>query len=83
MEGVVGDKAVKRKLHDFEPEDERLVGADATLFQPEVNPPEGQWDRDRERDHAAPRHEEVTPEPAPPAMRDEALEWEVSDEMLH
>ena len=83
VEGVVGDEAVERKLHDLEPEDEHFVGVDAALFQPEVNPPEGQRDRDGKRDHAAPRHEEVAPEPAPPAMRDEALEWEVRDEMLH
>jgi hypothetical protein len=48
-----------------------------------MNPSEGQWDGDSERDHAAPRHQEVAPEPARPATRDEALEWEVSDEMLH
>jgi hypothetical protein len=82
VEDVVGDEAVEWKLHDFETERVRLIGADAPLFQPEVNPTERQRDGDRKSNHAAPRHQKMAPEPATPAMRDKALKREVRDEMF-
>ena len=66
----------------FVAEDERLVGIDAALLQPEMNPSEGQRDRDRERDHATPRHQKVAPESTGTSMGNETLEGEVRDEMF-